>query len=48
MEYQISTNSWMFYQAHGLLLWRRMRNQVYQDDIGERKGEKEKDIGVLT
>jgi hypothetical protein len=33
--------------AHGLLLWRQTRNQVFQDDIRERKGEEGKDIGDL-
>ena len=30
--------------AHGLLLWRQMKNQVFQDDVSERKGEEGKDI----
>ena len=38
---------WMTFQAHGLLLWRWMRNQVFQDDVKERKGEEEEDIGDL-
>jgi hypothetical protein len=34
-------------KAYGLLLWRETRNQVFQDDIREKKEEEGKDIGDL-
>ena len=36
-----------FFLAHGLLLWRQSKNQVFQDDVRERKREEGKDIRDL-
>jgi hypothetical protein len=36
-----------YFWAYGLLLWRPMRIQVFQDDIRERKREEGKNIGDL-
>jgi len=38
---------YVVFPAHGLLLWRQIRNQVFQDDVSERKGEERKGIGDL-
>jgi hypothetical protein len=34
-------------KAYGLLLWRETRNQVFQDDIREKKEEVGKDITYI-
>ena len=45
---QASTEVWHEpMMAHGLLLWRQSKNQVFQDDVREKKREEGKDIRDL-
>jgi hypothetical protein len=47
LQLHVQANHLHFIWAHGLLLWRQMRNQVFQDDVRERKREEGEDIRDL-